>query len=99
MTMQRPQIIAIGAAVLALLLVVSGIRPFDHTTWVLEVFPILIAMPVLWATYRRFPADQSPLRADLLPRRRSYGWWRLLIRKSASWLSDTRPVAFEPKSI
>lgn len=44
-----------GIVVLVLLLVVSGIRPFDRTTWVLEVFPILIAMPVLWATYRRFP--------------------------------------------
>ena len=55
MTMQRSQILVIGAAVLVLLLVVSGIRPFDHTTWVLEVFPILIAMPVLGATYRRFP--------------------------------------------
>ncbi len=41
--------------VLVVLLVVSGLRPFDRTTWVLEVFPILIAMPVLWATYRRFP--------------------------------------------
>jgi putative membrane protein len=53
--MQRSQILIIGAAVLVLLLVVSSIRPFDHTTWVLEVLPILIAMPVLWATYRRFP--------------------------------------------
>lgn len=53
--MQRSHILAIGTAVLVLLLVVSGIRPFDRTTWALEVFPILIAMPVLWATYRRFP--------------------------------------------
>lgn len=55
MTMQRSQYLAIGSAVLALLIVVSGIRPFDRTTWMLEVFPILIAMPVLWATHRRFP--------------------------------------------
>jgi putative membrane protein len=41
--------------VLVLLLAMSGIRPFDRTTWVLEVFPIFIALPVLWATYRRFP--------------------------------------------
>jgi len=52
--MQRSRILAIGAAVL-LLLLVSGLRPFDRTTWVLEVFPILIALPVLWATYGRFP--------------------------------------------
>ena len=55
MTLQRSQICVIGTAFLLLLLVVSGIRPFDQTTWVLEVFPILIAMPVLCVTYRRFP--------------------------------------------
>jgi len=38
-----------------LLLVLSGIHPFDRTTWVLEIFPVLIALPVLWATHRRFP--------------------------------------------
>lgn len=45
----------IGSVVLLALLVLSGIRPFDRATWVLEVFPILLALPVLWATYRRFP--------------------------------------------
>ena len=53
--MQRPQILIAGSVVLALLLVLSGIRPFDRTTWVLEIFPILIVLPVLWATYGRFP--------------------------------------------
>lgn len=55
MPMQRSQILLIGSAVLVLLLVLSGIRPFDRTTWVLEIFPILIALPVLWVTYHRFP--------------------------------------------
>ena len=36
-------------------LVVSGIRPYDRATWVMEVAPIFIAAPVLIATYRRFP--------------------------------------------
>jgi putative membrane protein len=53
--MRRSQIHLIGSAVLVVLLVLSGIRPFDRTTWVLEVFPILVALPVLGATYRRFP--------------------------------------------
>lgn len=53
--MRRSQIHLIGSAVLVVLLVLSGIRPFDRTTWVLEVFPILVALPVLCATYRRFP--------------------------------------------
>ena len=39
----------------ALIFVWSAIEPHDVTTWVLEVFPILIAVPVLIATRRRFP--------------------------------------------
>ena len=37
------------------LLVLSGIGPHDRTTWWLEVAPILIAVPVLALTARRFP--------------------------------------------
>lgn len=33
----------------------SGLHPYERTTWALEVFPIFIAVPLLWATYRRFP--------------------------------------------
>jgi putative membrane protein len=33
----------------------SGARPYDRMTWALEVFPVAIAVPVLWASYRRFP--------------------------------------------
>src|SRR5256885_11172126 len=33
----------------------SGIAPHDRTTWVLEVFPIVIAVPILFATRHRFP--------------------------------------------
>jgi putative membrane protein len=35
-------------------LVISGISPFDRTTWYLEVFPILIGVPILIAVYSRF---------------------------------------------
>ena len=45
----------IGAAVLIGLLVLSGAHPLDRTTWALEVFPIFVALPLLCATYRRFP--------------------------------------------
>lgn len=37
------------------LLVVSGIGPKDRFTWWLEVAPILLAIPVLVLTARRFP--------------------------------------------
>ena len=36
-------------------LVISGLGPFDRTTWVLEIFPILIGLPILITSYSRFP--------------------------------------------
>jgi putative membrane protein len=45
---------ALGLIVLAAL-VVSGIAPYDRATWWLEVSPVLIAAPLLLASYRRFP--------------------------------------------
>jgi putative membrane protein len=53
--MKHAHILLTGVAVLAVLLVLSGIHPFDRTTWLLEIFPILIALPVLLVTYRHFP--------------------------------------------
>ena len=44
-------LLVVGAA----LLVWSGIAPADRTTWILEVFPIFIAVPLLAVTFRRFP--------------------------------------------
>ena len=44
----------LGALVL-IALIVSGIAPYDRTTWLLEVVPVLIALPLLAATRRRFP--------------------------------------------
>ena len=37
------------------LLVLSGLAPYDRTTWVLEVFPIFLGVPILLITARRFP--------------------------------------------
>lgn len=39
---------------LLLVLVWSGVGPRDRFTWLLEVAPVLIAVPILLATYRRF---------------------------------------------
>lgn len=41
--------------IVGLALTISGIHPYDRTTWWLEIFPILIAAPLLVATARRFP--------------------------------------------
>ena len=42
-------------AIFAIALVWSAVRPHDYFTWILEVFPALIAVVILLATYRRFP--------------------------------------------
>jgi putative membrane protein len=42
-------------AVVLAALALSAVRPYDRTTWILEVFPILLGVPVLVATHARFP--------------------------------------------
>lgn len=37
------------------LLAITAISPHDYTTWWLETFPIFIALPILVATYKRYP--------------------------------------------
>ncbi len=51
-------------AVIVLALIISGIDAYDRLTWVLEILPLLVAVPVLVATYRRFPL--TPLLYRLL---------------------------------
>ncbi|USA47979.1 DUF2238 domain-containing protein [Acinetobacter sp. C26M] len=51
----RISLLYLGTAILAILLLISGIQPFDRTTWWLEVIPVLIAVPLLFATYKTFP--------------------------------------------
>lgn len=36
-------------------LIASGWQPYDRATWLMEVIPVLIAVPVLWATHKKFP--------------------------------------------
>ena len=42
-------------AVVVVVLIWSGTEPYDRLTWVLEVIPVLIAVPLLAWTARRFP--------------------------------------------
>lgn len=48
----------------AILLAISAYHPFEMGTWWMEVFPIFIAVPILLATYRRFPL--TPLAYTLI---------------------------------
>src|SRR2546422_10291768 len=53
--MPRPSEPLILLAVAVAALALSAIHPYDPTTWLLEVAPILIGVPLLLATARRFP--------------------------------------------
>lgn len=44
--------------VLMICLLLSGLRPYDRVTWLLEIFPVVIAVPVLLATYKKFPLTE-----------------------------------------
>src|SRR5690606_28365842 len=59
---RREPLVLMGLIFAALL--VSGVAPYDRPTWALEVFPVVVALAVLLATYRRFPL--SPLAYRLL---------------------------------
>ena len=48
----------LGVGLVALVLAVlvwSGIRPHDRFTWFMEVFPVLLGLPAVLLTHRRFP--------------------------------------------
>ena len=53
--MSRSPLLAAAAGILMLILAASGVRPYDRLTWFLEVLPILVVLPVLFATRRRYP--------------------------------------------
>jgi putative membrane protein len=54
-TTASPRLLAVLAAAVAIVFLWSGIGPYDRFTWVLEVAPVLLAMPVLVFTWGRFP--------------------------------------------
>ena len=43
------------ATIVIAALIVSGIAPFDRATWVMEVAPVLIALPLIAATRKSYP--------------------------------------------
>ena len=43
------------SAALIALLALSAWRPHDLATWAMEVAPVVVVLPLLWATHQRFP--------------------------------------------
>ena len=53
--MPREKSLILAMLALLLIMALSAIHPYDRTTWFMEVAPIFIALPVMIATFRRFP--------------------------------------------
>jgi len=51
----QARLLAIGSALTLVLLAVSAWQPYDRATWIMETLPVMLVLPVLWATARRFP--------------------------------------------
>ena len=46
---------AVLASIVVAALIASGIAPYDRLTWLMEVAPVLIALPLLYVTRRSYP--------------------------------------------
>ncbi len=44
-----------AALVLVILLVFTGMAAADKATWLMETLPVMIVVPLLWLTHRRYP--------------------------------------------
>lgn len=53
--MDQRLILWFATIILILLLILSGLDPFDRATWLMEVLPVLIVLPILLVTYQKFP--------------------------------------------
>jgi len=52
---RTPRLLSVITLLLLAALIHSGIRPYDRATWLMEVAPVLIVLPLLWLTHRRYP--------------------------------------------
>jgi len=51
----RDRWLLLGLIATLMLLALSGAKPYDRATWLMEVLPVIVALPVLWLSYRSFP--------------------------------------------
>ncbi|MBH3022887.1 DUF2238 domain-containing protein [Serratia ureilytica] len=52
---RTPLLLSAITLLLLAALIHSGISPYDRATWLMEVAPVLIVLPLLWLTQRRYP--------------------------------------------
>ena len=54
-SVSRDRWLLLGSIATLMLLALSGAKPYDRATWLMEVLPVMVALPVLWLSYRSFP--------------------------------------------
>ncbi|MDD4967706.1 DUF2238 domain-containing protein [Halothiobacillus sp.] len=54
----RNSVLPVTSVLVMAALLWSGLAPFDRATWIMETLPVMLAYPVLWFTYQRFPLTQ-----------------------------------------
>ena len=54
----RRSVLPVTSVLVVAILIWSGLAPFDRATWIMETLPVMLAYPVLWFTYQRFPLTQ-----------------------------------------
>lgn len=56
MFLMNQKFLLISAVVILVgVLIISGLEPYDRITWLMEVIPVLIAIPVLFVSFKKFP--------------------------------------------
>lgn len=63
---KSPGLLITGSTLVLTGLLLSGWRPYDRLTWLMEVLPVIIVLPVMWLTHRRFPLTNLLLTAVFL---------------------------------
>lgn len=51
----NPKLLIAGSSLTLAGLLWSGWQPYDRLTWLMEVLPVMLVLPLLWASQRRFP--------------------------------------------
>ncbi len=79
--------LAVLSAIWAAILLWSGWAPFDRATWLMEVAPVLIALPILWLTRNAFPL--TPLALTLI------GVHGMVLMLGGAYTYARVPIGFE----
>ena len=81
----KPLILNTGALALTLILIYTGISAHDKLTWLMEVTPVIIVVPLLLATAKRYPLTPLLYTLIFLSRHHPDGRRTIHLRESPRW--------------